>query len=110
MVRQVTCIPAEVKTDPSPGLGLIKDASAFGAMLLSQPDCSVGASVTLSLLVDARPAPTLDIEARVVRAEPVLDGLWVSRLGVEFTRPRPDLLPALERLAAAAIARTARPE
>jgi hypothetical protein len=100
--RQLTCIAAGVKTNQKEGLGLIKDASAQGALLLSQADFAIGDPVTLRLMVEDSPAPTIDIEARVVRTEPVLDGLWVNRLGVEFTPPRPDLAPTLERLADAA--------
>jgi hypothetical protein len=102
VARQITCIPAGVTATVDKGLGLIRDASALGAMLLAQSDFAIGDPVTLKLVVDDSGAPTVDIEARVVRCEPVLDGLWVSRLGVEFTPPRQDLAPTLERLATAA--------
>jgi hypothetical protein len=97
--RHVTCVPAGVHTSEKERVGLIRDASAEGALLFCKSKFGVGDALTLSIRVDLDGENSVDVQGRIVRVERMKEGFWSFRIGVLFDPPREDLTPLFERLA-----------
>ena len=98
--RHVTCVPAGVQTSQKERLGLVRDASAAGALLFSKSKFNVDDQVTLSIRLDGREASAIEVKGRVVRAERQTDGFWTFKMGVRFEPTREDLTTTFSELAA----------
>jgi PilZ domain len=95
--RYLSCAPVGVKNDAKERTGLIRDASASGALVYSRSAFPLEEALTLKVHVSEE--QIVDIVGVVVRAERLHDGLWVWALGVKFEPPRTDLEPLFAQLA-----------
>lgn len=97
--RLVTCVPAGVHTSDKERVGLIRDASAEGALLFCKSKLTVGDQVKLAIRVDADDERSVDVQGRIVRVERMKEGFWSFRIGVLFDPPREDLTHLFKDLA-----------
>jgi len=97
--RHVTCVPAGVHTPDKERVGLIRDASAEGALLFCKSKLNLDDVIKLSIRVDEDERHTLDVEGRIVRIERMREGFWSFRIGVLFVPPREDLANLFKEIA-----------
>lgn len=94
-------LPVAVETQAKQRLGLIKNTSITGALVLSSSNFPIGVDVTLKLNVGAN---DVAVNARVLRREVLPDdGVWHCQLAMVFDPPRPDLEPMFVELEAKTI-------
>lgn len=96
--RYLSCAAVGVKNPSKERPGLIRDASASGALVYSRSEFPLEAPLTLQVHVSE--SQTVEIAGVVVRAERLTEGLWLWALGIKFEPPRGDLEPLFAQLAA----------
>ncbi len=109
--RELTCIPAYLDgTGDGKHLGLIRDISMSGALVLTRSEIKVGEALRLCLYLGAQGEPAKEVDARVARVEraaPKQADMWPWRVGVEFTssvEPHADAIAQIaERLKASGV-------
>jgi PilZ domain len=96
--RYNMCVPTGVKTPARERIGIIRNTSATGALILSESRFAVGEEVTLEIQAGGNRSEVVEVRAKVLRQDAAPEGLWRCRLAMVFTPPRPDLVPLFQRL------------
>lgn len=101
--RRKVSLASELETDEGrKAIGVCRDASDRGILLLTQVALTLGSKFRLHIV---RPtgAPPVSIAGRVVRCEPLeldLADVWSYRVGVELIDPPAELAALLDELTA----------
>ncbi len=98
--RHLASLPVHERFEGSkPRTAMVRELSVTGAQILTQSRREVGSELSLELFFE-EDAPPRQVQARVVRAEPLAEpGIWRHLTVVEFAEPLSDLEAEIREIA-----------